>query len=42
MSDKREKGSITVEAALFIPLFFFAFMCIFSLISCVRAQVLIQ
>lgn len=42
MSDKREKGSITVEAALFIPLFFFTFMCIFSLISCVRAQVLIQ
>ena len=42
MSDRKEKGSITVEAALFIPMFLFAFMCIFSLISCVRAQVLIQ
>lgn len=31
-----------MEAALFIPMFLFAFMCIFSLISCVRAQVLIQ
>ena len=42
MSDRKENGSITVEAALFIPMFLFAFMCIFSLISCVRAQVLIQ
>ena len=42
MSDRKEKGSITVEAALFIPMFLLAFMCIFSLISCVRAQVLIQ
>lgn len=42
MADRKENGSITVEAALFIPMFLFAFMCIFSLISCVRAQVLIQ
>ena len=42
MSDRKENGSITVEAALFIPMFLFTFMCIFSLISCVRAQVLIQ
>lgn len=39
---KKERGSITVEAALFLPLFFFAFLSIYNLIYFARAQLLIQ
>lgn len=39
---ERQKGSITVEATLFIPIFLFAFMSIYSLVSFARAQLLIQ
>ena len=33
MKKERQKGSITVEATLFIPIFLFAFMSIYSLVS---------
>lgn len=39
---KRQKGSITVEATLFLPLFFLAFVSIYSLISFTRAQLIVQ
>lgn len=42
MKKERQKGSITVEATLFIPIFLFAFMSIYSLVSFARAQLLIQ
>ena len=42
MKNERQKGSITVEATLFIPIFLFAFMSIYSLVSFARAQLLIQ
>ena len=42
MKKKRERGSITVEAALFLPLFFFAFLSIYNLIYFARAQLLVQ
>lgn len=42
MKQERQKGSITVEATLFIPIFLFAFMSIYSLVSFARAQLLIQ
>lgn len=42
MKRKKENGSITVEAALFLPLFFFAFLSIYNLIYFARAQVLVQ
>lgn len=32
MKKERQKGSITVEASLFIPMFLFAFMSIYSLV----------
>lgn len=41
MKQERQKGSITVEATLFIPIFLFAFMSIYSLVSFARAQLLI-
>lgn len=37
-----EKGSITVEAALFLPLFLFAFLSIYNLIHFTRAQLIMQ
>lgn len=42
MKKERQKGSITVEASLFIPMFLFAFMSIYSLVFFVRAQLVIQ
>ncbi|MDO4273479.1 MAG: TadE/TadG family type IV pilus assembly protein [Eubacteriales bacterium] len=42
MREKNEKGSITVEAALFLPLFLFAFLSIYNLVYFTRAQVIIQ
>lgn len=42
MKKERQKGSITVEATLFIPMFLFAFMSIYSLVFFVRAQLVIQ
>lgn len=42
MKKERENGSITVEAALFLPLFLFAFLSIYNLISFARAQVIMQ
>ncbi len=39
---KRENGSITVEAALFLPLFFLAFISIYNLVYFARAQLLVQ
>lgn len=39
---KRQKGSITVEATLFLPLFFLAFVSIYSRISFTRAQLIVQ
>lgn len=42
MKREKEKGSITVEATLFIPLFLFAFLSIYNLIYFARAQLIIQ
>lgn len=42
MKKKENKGSITVEAALFLPLFLFAFLSIYNLISFTRAQLIMQ
>ena len=42
MQRAKEKGSITVEAALFLPLFFMAFLTIYNLVYFARAQVLMQ
>lgn len=42
MRDKRERGSITVEAALFLPLFLMAFLTIYNLVYFARAQMLMQ
>ena len=39
---RRQKGSITVEAALFIPIFLFAFLSIYNLIYFARAQLIVQ
>lgn len=42
MKEKRQKGSITVEATLFLPLFFLAFISIYNLVSFTRAQLIVQ
>lgn len=42
MKKDKEKGSITVEATLFIPLFLFAFLSIYNLIGFARVQLLMQ
>ena len=39
---KRQKGSYHREATLFLPLFFLAFVSIYSLISFTRAQLIVQ
>lgn len=42
MKRKRQQGSITVEAVLFLPMFLFAFLTVYSMISFVRVQVILQ
>lgn len=42
MKKKRQRGSITVEATLFLPLFFLAFISIYNLIYFARAQLIVQ
>lgn len=39
---KKERGSITVEAALFLPVFLMAFLTIYNLVYFARAQMLMQ
>ena len=38
----KQKGSITVEATLFLPLFFLAFISIYNLVYFARAQLIVQ
>ena len=42
MKENRERASITVEAALFLPLFLMAFLTIYNLVYFARAQMLMQ
>lgn len=42
MKKKKQRGSISVEATLFLPLFFLAFISIFNLIYFARAQLIVQ
>ncbi len=42
MKKDRERASITVEAALFLPLFLMAFLTIYNLVYFARAQMLMQ
>ena len=42
MKKKNQKGSITVEATLFLPLFFLAFISIYNLVYFARAQLIVQ
>ncbi|MDY4693320.1 MAG: TadE family protein [Blautia sp.] len=42
MKIKKQRGSITVEATLFLPLFFFAILSIYNLVYFSRAQLLMQ
>lgn len=42
MKENKEKASITVEAALFLPIFLMAFLTIYNLVYFARAQVLMQ
>ena len=39
---KKDRGSITVEAALFLPVFLMAFLTIYNLVYFARAQMLMQ
>lgn len=42
MKKKKQSGSITVEATLFLPIFFFAFLSIYNLVYFTRAQLIVQ
>lgn len=42
MKSEGQKGSITVEATLFLPLFLFAFLSIYNLVYFARAQLIMQ
>lgn len=42
MKNERQRGSITVEATLFLPIFFLAFVSIYNLVYFARAQVIVQ
>lgn len=42
MKTEKQRGSITVEATLFLPIFFLAFVSIYNLVYFARAQVIVQ
>ncbi|MDC7289636.1 pilus assembly protein [Blautia schinkii] len=42
MKKDKQRGSITVEAALFLPIFLFAFLSIYNMVYFARAQLVIQ
>lgn len=42
MKNEKQGGSITVEATLFLPIFFFAFLSIYNLVYFARAQLIVQ
>lgn len=42
MKVNKQRGSITVEATLFLPLFFLAFISIYNLVYFARAQLIVQ